>query len=76
MVNPGDIVVADDDGVTIVPRDRAAETLDAARARAAKEAANRLRYQSGEISMDLNNLRPVLADLGVTYMTQAEYDHG
>ena len=76
IVKPGDIVVADDDGVTIVPRDRAAETLTAAQARAAKEAANRLRYQSGEISMDLNNLRPVLADLGVTYITQSEYDHG
>ena len=76
VVNAGDIVVADDDGVTIVPRDRAAETLTAAQTRAAKEAANRLRYQSGEISMDLNNLRPVLADLGVTYMTQSEYDHG
>jgi len=76
VVNPGDIVVADDDGVTIVPRGRAAETLVAAQARAAKEAATRQRYQSGEISMDVNALRPVLADLGVTYITQAEYDGG
>lgn len=73
-VHPGDIVVADDDGVTVVPRDRAADTLDATRARAAKEAANRERYRNGEISMDLNNLRPVLADLGVRYVTQAEYE--
>lgn len=75
-VRPGDIVVADDDGVTIVPRGRAAATLEAAQARAAKEAANRVRYQNGEISMDLNALRPVLADLGVRYATQAEHDDG
>ncbi|HEX5731035.1 4-carboxy-4-hydroxy-2-oxoadipate aldolase/oxaloacetate decarboxylase [Microbacterium sp.] len=76
QVNPGDIVVADDDGVTIVPRDRAVATLQAAQARAAKEAANRLRYQAGEISMDLNDLRPVLADLGVAFVSQEEYEDG
>jgi 4-hydroxy-4-methyl-2-oxoglutarate aldolase len=76
VVHPGDVVVADDDGVTIVPLDRAAETLAAARARAAKEAANRLRYQAGEISMDLNGLRPVLEDLGVRYLSQEEYGDG
>lgn len=74
VVNPGDVVVADDDGVTIVPRERAGETLGAARARTAKEAANRARYAGGEISMDLNDLRPVLDGLGVSYITQAEYD--
>lgn len=73
-VAPGDIVVADDDGVTIVPRAAAAATLDAARARADREAANRRRYQDGEISMDLNGLRSVVSDLGVAHMTQAEYD--
>jgi 4-hydroxy-4-methyl-2-oxoglutarate aldolase len=76
VVNPGDVVVADDDGVTIVPRQRAAEALDASRARAAKEAANRTRYEAGELSMDLNRLRPVLDGLGVRYVTQAEYDDG
>ncbi|WP_375386384.1 4-carboxy-4-hydroxy-2-oxoadipate aldolase/oxaloacetate decarboxylase [uncultured Microbacterium sp.] len=74
VVHPGDIVVADDDGVTIVPRALAAATLEASRARAAKEAAGRARYAAGEISMDLNGLRPVIADLGVRYMSQAEYD--
>ncbi|MFT4210637.1 MAG: 4-carboxy-4-hydroxy-2-oxoadipate aldolase/oxaloacetate decarboxylase [Microbacterium sp.] len=76
VVNAGDIVVADDDGVTIVPRADAARVLAAAEARAAKEAANRKRYEAGEISMDINGLRPVLADLGVRTVTQAEYDHG
>lgn len=74
VVNPGDIVVADDDGVAVVPRARAAETLEVARARSAREAANRVRYQAGEISMDLNELRPVVAALGVEYITQTEYD--
>ena len=76
IVNPGDVVIADDDGVTIVPRERAAEALDASRARTAKEAANRAKYEAGEISMDVNALRPVLDGLGVRFMTQAEYDDG
>ena len=76
VVNPGDVVVADDDGVTIVPRDRAAEALEASRARAEREAGNRKRYEAGEISMDINNLRPVLADLGVAFVTQEEYERG
>jgi len=76
VVNPGDVVIADDDGVTIVPRERAAEALEASRARTAKEAANRAKYEAGEISMDVNSLRPVLDALGVRYMTQAEYDDG
>ncbi|MDX2376944.1 4-carboxy-4-hydroxy-2-oxoadipate aldolase/oxaloacetate decarboxylase [Microbacterium sp. LRZ72] len=74
VVNPGDVVVADDDGVAIVPRERVAETLEASRARAAKESANRVKYEAGEISMDLNNLRPVLEQLGVTYVSQAQRD--
>lgn len=73
VVNPGDIIVADDDGVTVVPRHLAEATLEATRARAEREAANRKRYEAGEISMDLNNLRPVLESLGVRYLTQSEY---
>jgi 4-hydroxy-4-methyl-2-oxoglutarate aldolase len=76
LVRPGDIVVADDDGVAIVPREDAERVLEAARARATKEAGARRRYEAGEISMDVNNLRPVIAELGVTYMTQTEYDGG
>ena len=65
VVHPGDVVVADDDGVTIVPRALAEPTLAAARARAEKEARNRARYAAGEISMDLNELRPLIERLGI-----------
>jgi len=76
-VNPGDIVIADDDGIVVVPRARAAETLAAADARVAKEAADREAYGSGrELSLDRKGLRPLLTQLGVTYLTQAEYERG
>jgi len=78
VVTPGDVVVADDDGVTIVPRARAAEVLAAARARAEKEARNRKRFEAGEISMDTNGLRPVLEELGIRQLTRADFEaeHG
>ncbi len=68
VVNPGDVVVADDDGVTIVPRALAAEALATSKARAEKEAGTRKRYAAGEVSMDVNDLRPLLAELGVEYV--------
>ncbi|HEX5859820.1 MAG TPA: 4-carboxy-4-hydroxy-2-oxoadipate aldolase/oxaloacetate decarboxylase [Microbacterium sp.] len=74
-VRPGDIVVADDDGVLCLPRAGAGEALAAADARVEREAASRAAYQAGELSLDRNDLRPVLADLGVRYLTQAEYEH-
>ena len=76
-VHPGDVVIADDDGVVVVPRREAAAVLEAADARVEKEAADRQAYGSGaQLSLDRKGLRPTLADLGVTYMTQAEYDDG
>ena len=74
IVRPGDIIVADDDGVLCVPRADADTVLAASDARVEREAASRAAYQSGQLSLDRNNLRPVLADLGVRYITQAEYD--
>ncbi|MFB7892217.1 4-carboxy-4-hydroxy-2-oxoadipate aldolase/oxaloacetate decarboxylase [Microbacterium sp. NPDC056044] len=74
-VRPGDVVVADDDGVVIVPRERVDAVLAAADARVAKEAADREAYASGaELSLDRKGLRPLLAELGVEYVTQAEYE--
>src|SRR5690606_34258265 len=72
LVERGDVIVADDDGVTIVPRRLAAEALVAAKARAEREAAMRRRYEAGEISIDLNNLRPVLEQLGINYVAYEE----
>jgi 4-hydroxy-4-methyl-2-oxoglutarate aldolase len=61
-IRPGDTVVLDADGACVVPRERVDEVLVASRARAAKEAASREKYERGELSFDLNDLRSVLAD--------------
>jgi len=67
-VNPGDAVIADDDGVMIVPRLEVAAAIESSQARTEKEAAARAAYLEGAVSMDQNKLRGVLADLGVTYV--------
>lgn len=67
-VRPGDVVVADDDGVVIVPRLRAAGVLEASRARDAKEAGTRRRYQAGELSLDVSAMRDRLAAAGLRYV--------
>ncbi|UOR01813.1 4-carboxy-4-hydroxy-2-oxoadipate aldolase/oxaloacetate decarboxylase [Leucobacter allii] len=74
LVRPGDVVVADDDGVVCVPRERAAEVLAAADARTSKEAADRDAYAAGELSLDRKGLRALLAELGVRYVSQADLD--
>src|SRR5439155_16956421 len=56
-INPGDVVVADDDGVVFVPRASAAEVADACDAREAKEAAVRVRLMSGELGLDIYDMR-------------------
>jgi 4-hydroxy-4-methyl-2-oxoglutarate aldolase len=71
-VAPGDAVIADDDGVMVVPRLRVAEAITASRARTEKEAAARAAYLEGAVSMDRNSLRGVLADLGVSYVPYEE----
>jgi 4-hydroxy-4-methyl-2-oxoglutarate aldolase len=59
-IRPGDLVVLDADGVTIVAAERADEVLEAAREREAKEAAKREKLQAGELSYELDNLRAVV----------------
>jgi 4-hydroxy-4-methyl-2-oxoglutarate aldolase len=68
LVAPGDVVVADDDGVVVVPRARAAEVLAAARARDEREAKARTRYAAGELSLDLSGMRAALAAKGLVYV--------
>ena len=67
-VRPGDVVVADDDGVCIVARARAAEVLRLGRSREAKEAAVRARLQAGELGLDIYGMRDKLAERGLRYV--------
>lgn len=67
LVNPGDVVVADDDGVCIVPRASATEVAEASRAREAKEATVRERLKAGEIGLDIYQMRDKLARSALVY---------
>jgi len=67
-VFPGDVVVADDDGVVIVSRTSAAGVLGACREREAKEAASRARYAAGELSLDVQEMRSELERKGLRYV--------
>jgi len=68
-IEAGDVVVADDDGVVVVPRARVKETIEAGRARLEKEAATRAAFVDGELGLDRYGLRPLLDELGVVYKT-------
>jgi 4-hydroxy-4-methyl-2-oxoglutarate aldolase len=68
VVNPGDVVCADDDGVVIVPREDAAWALEQSNSRIAKEAATREKLAAGELGVDFYGLRAKLAELGVEYV--------
>ena len=74
LVNPGDVVVADDDGVCIVPRHKAAEIADASAAREAKEAVTRERLRAGELGLDIHKMRDKLARAGLVYSNDPPED--
>ncbi len=69
-VEPGDIVVADDDGVCIVPRTNAAEVLEASRARVRREAGVRERLAAGEMGLDVYGMREKLEAAGLRYIDE------
>jgi 4-hydroxy-4-methyl-2-oxoglutarate aldolase len=67
-VNPGDVVIADDDGVVVVPAAIAQQAADAAEAREANEADKRKRLAAGELGLDMYKMREPLAKAGLRYI--------
>jgi 4-hydroxy-4-methyl-2-oxoglutarate aldolase len=67
LVNPGDLIVADDDGVCVVAREQADAVLTQSRAREQKEAVARARLAAGELGLDIYSMRDALAAKGLTY---------
>ena len=68
LINAGDVVVADDDGVVVVRRDEVAQVVEATRQRADAEEAKRIRLAKGELGLDIYNMRPRLAEKGLRYV--------
>ena len=67
-VHPGDVIVADADGVVVVPRERAEAVLKAGRERVAKEEKTRERLRNGELGLDFYGLREKLIQMGVEFV--------
>jgi 4-hydroxy-4-methyl-2-oxoglutarate aldolase len=71
LVHPGDLVIADDDGIVVVPRAAADDVLRRSEARERKEEGTRGRLQAGELGLDIYGMREKLAEKGLTYRRMA-----
>jgi len=72
MINPGDVIVADADGVVVVPREKAAEVAQASEQRLAKEEKTRQRLRAGELGLDFYGMRAKLIEMGVEFVDEAD----
>lgn len=73
VVRPGDVILADDDGVLCVPQAELSQAIALSQARTEKEDATRVALRAGELGLNLYGLRDKLAGLGVRYLTAAEH---
>ena len=69
-IQPGDVIVADVDGVVVVPRDAAPEVARLGNERVAKEEKSRERLRKGEFGLDFYGLRAKLTELGVQFVDE------
>ena len=67
LINPGDVVIADDDGVVVVPKAHAGAVAEASGKREVKESGVRKRLAAGELGLDVYGMRDNLAKAGLKY---------
>jgi len=72
-IRPGDLIVADDDGVVVVERQEAEKVHEKIQARIANEDAKRVRFENGELGLDVYNFRERLAQKGLRYVKYSEH---
>ena len=72
LVSPGDTIVADDDGVVVVPLQKTSAVLDNCDKRLQREATNRARLAAGELGLDIYSMREKLRDAGLVYVDNAD----